>query len=386
MRILELRQSLRYANLERLIVNTAAYLRQAAIETTILVLYNRTRAHLLGEDSSTLPEPHPLLADAARQDVEAYQVCDNSMLSPQPLSAILRTLRSRHYDLIHTHDFKTDVLGLIAGRLMHVPVIATAHGYPRAIRRNEIYRRLDIVVLRLCRHVVCVSDSIREELCVAGLRPDRLSVVYNGITVAEIRARAEHAAHTLRDDLHLQPDDVIVMTVGRLSSEKGHRYLMQAMPDVLAANPRIRLVVVGDGLLRQNMTRQAAELGIAERVFFLGFRSDVPALMAQCDLLVNPSVGEALGNVILEAMALGKPVIGTTAGGMREVIEHGETGLIVPFADSHALADAIRQLAADPQRLRAMGERGRARVLSDFTVERMAEGLAEVFRRSIASP
>ena len=379
MRVLELRQMLLHGNLGRLIVRTAAYLRPRGFAVDILLFYNRSRARLLGMDETTLPEIHPLIPDAESQGVTAWQEMDLGPLSVQPLLSLVRVIRHQHYDLLHTHDLKTDALGLLVGRLTGIPVVATAHGYPRAIRRNDVYRHLDLLVLRLCQHVICVSQGLQQELLAAGLDPRRLSVVHNGIAAADVVQKATSGPHTLRHDLGLGAQDVIVMAVGRLSAEKGHTYLLQAAGLVAARCRNLRLVIVGDGPLHAELVGEARELGIRERVFFLGYRADALALIAQCDLLANPSLGEALGNVVLEAMALGKPVIGTRAGGVQELIRDGETGLIVPAADSPALAAAICRLIDDSEEAHSMGERGRARVLSEFTVERMADGLAAVF-------
>jgi glycosyltransferase involved in cell wall biosynthesis len=379
MKILELRQSLRHGNLERLIVSTAALLSARGMETDVLLLNNRSRARLLGEDETTLPDVHPLIVEADRLGVMAWQEIDRSPLSVHLLFTILRLIRQRHYGLLHTHDFKTNVLGILAGRLAGIPVIATAHGYPRAVRRNDVYRRLDLLALRLCQRVICVSESLRQELLSAGLDGRRLTVIHNGIAVAEIARSAAAGPHTLRRDLGMPPDASVIMAVGRLSAEKGHACLLRAFAVAGAERSDLRLVIVGDGPLRAVLECLAAELGIRERVFFLGFRADVPALMAQCDILVNPSLGEALGNVVLEAMALGRPVIGAATGGMPEVICNGETGLIVPVANAEALAGAIQRLLNNPELAIGLGERGRDSVLACFTVERMADGLAAAF-------
>ncbi len=379
MRVLELRQMLLYGNLGRLIVRTAAYLRTRGFAVDILLFYNRSRARLLGMDQTALPAIHPLIADAKSKGVTAWQVLDHGPLSLQPLLALVRAIKREHYDLLHTHDLKTDVLGLLVGRLTGIPVVATAHGYPRAVRRNQLYRRIDVLALRLCQHVICVSDGLRQELLASGLDGCRLTVVYNGIDVEDVCRRADAVPHTLRQDLPVQPEDAIIMAVGRLSAEKGHTFLLRAIKLVARQHAHLCLVVVGDGPLRDSLANEVKDLGIADRVFFLGFRADAPALMAQSDMVVNASLNEALGNVLLEAMALGKPVIGADSGGMPELIGHQQTGLIVPAADAAALAAAIVQILDHPQEARRMGQRGSERVRSYFTVERMADGLQAVF-------
>lgn len=379
MKVLEIRQMLRYGNLGRLIVRTADQLQQRGFAVDVLLLYNRNRARLLGVDALTLPERHPLLADAGERGVRAWQTMDNGPFSLGPLLSIWRTVRRERYDVLHTHDLKSNVFGLLVGRVLGRPVVATAHGYPRAILRNDVYRWLDLWALRLCRHVVCVSAGLRRELAAAGLDERRMTVVYNGVDVAGVEQAAASVQPTLRHDLGLPAGAPIIMAVGRLSREKGHAYLLRAARRVLEQAPDARVVIAGDGPLRDALQSEARRLGLGDRVFFLGFQAGAQALMAQCDILVNPSLGEALGNAVLEAMALGKPVIGAAAGGMPEVIADGETGLIVPPADVDALAAAILRLLANPATAHVMGQRARARVQQMFTIERMTSGLAQVF-------
>lgn len=381
MRVLELRQSLRYGGLERLIVSSGALLQADGLAIDVMVLYNRSRAGLLGEDAASLPAEHPLVQSAGEYGLRAWQALDGHILSPRPLAAIMQALSKQRYDLIHSHDFKSDVLGLLAGRLSGVPVIATAHGYPRAVRRNDVYRRLDLLALRLFPHVVCVSHSLRQELLAGGLRPERLTVIHNGISVPDMDRKAARGRDALRAELGLAVDDLLVLAVGRLSAEKGHAWLLDALALAVRRQPRLRLAIVGDGPLRRDLLMQAQRLGISHRVRLLGYRADVPRLLAAGDIVANPSLSEAFGNAILEAMALSRPVIAARAGGQQEIVADSETGLLVAPGEVAALADALALLAERPDIARRMGEQARLRALSHFTVERVAEQLAGLYWR-----
>jgi glycosyltransferase involved in cell wall biosynthesis len=161
--------------------------------------------------------------------------------------------------------------------------------------------------------------------------------------------------------------------VGHLADHKGQRYLVAAAPAVLARFPQARVLVVGAGELLEPLAAQARKLGVADRVLFPGFRSDVPALLAALDLFVFPSHLEGLGTSVLDALALGLPVVATTAGGIPEMIEDGVHGRLVPPRDPDALARAMVELLEQPELARALGEAGRARVLAEFTADRMVE-------------
>lgn len=385
MRVLEVRQTLRHGNLCRLIIRTAALLARRGFRVDVLVLYNRNRARLLGADPATLPDVHPMIADAEQHGVRAWQTMDDGWLARSPVLSIWRRARSEGCDVLHTHDFKSDALGLLVGKALGIPVVASAHGYPRAIARSDIYRFLDTLVLGRCCHVVCVSDGLRRELAAAGLDERRMTVVHNGIDVDEVQRLAGSVAPTMRAELGIPAQAPCLMAVGRLSQEKGHVYLLRAAQQVMAQRPDVHVVIVGEGPLRHTLEEEARRLAIADRVAFVGFQAAAPAYMVQCDVLINPSLSEALGNVVLEAMALGKPVIGSAVGGIPEIIVDGQTGLLVPPADSGALASALLQLLADPAATQAMGQRAAARVQEAFTIERMADGLAQVFERCTAA-
>ncbi len=174
--------------------------------------------------------------------------------------------------------------------------------------------------------------------------------------------------------------------VGRLVLDKGGTFFLKAVAQIAGDLPSARFLFAGRGSEEEALRREAARLGLAERVRFLGFREDIPEITAALDLSVLPSVDcDASSAVLKEAMALGKPVVATDIGGAGEIVEHGRTGLIVPPGDSDALAQAIKQILQQEDRGRAMGEAGQVRVKSEFSIRRMAEGTLLAYRRALES-
>mgnify|MGYP001617345437 FL=1 len=174
-------------------------------------------------------------------------------------------------------------------------------------------------------------------------------------------------------------------TVAHCADHKDHATLAAAIPLVLAREPRAIFLLVGDGELKPDIERRVRALEVDRSVRFSGFRTDIPSILSFLDVLAVPSKEEGLCTTILDALALGRPVAATTAGGIPEIIEHGVQGLLSPPRDAEALAANIVSILADPARARAMGEAGRARVLERFSVDRMVEGNLEVYRQVLGS-
>jgi glycosyltransferase involved in cell wall biosynthesis len=219
-----------------------------------------------------------------------------------------------------------------------------------------------------------VSEAVRQILIQSGVPAHQVQTVHSGVDLCRIDHAGEAPALFPRGTL-------IVGTVGHLAGHKGHCYLLEATRYLLQLEPRVGLVIAGDGALRPALEAQAVALGIADRVCFTGFRRDVLALMQQFEVFVFSSYLEGLGTAILDAMAVRKPVVATRAGGIPEAVQDGVTGLLVPSRDPEPLARAILHLLRYPEQRRAFGEAGRKRVEHYFTAERMAVETLRVYQR-----
>jgi glycosyltransferase involved in cell wall biosynthesis len=231
--------------------------------------------------------------------------------------------------------------------------------------------------------ILCVSDYVRDVLRRDGLPDALLGVVHDGIDPARVLdAPAPDAS--LGRALGLEPGDRVVGNVAACVGHKGQRFLVEAAPRVLEACPRARFVIVGDGVLRPELERQARDLGVADRVLFPGFREDVPTLLRLFDVFCFPSVMEGLGTSLLDAMALGLPVVSTRAGGIPEVVRDDVDGLLVEPGDAAALADALLGVLGDAGLAARLGAAARERV-GAFSVGRMVAGTLAAYEWALAS-
>ncbi len=224
---------------------------------------------------------------------------------------------------------------------------------------------------------VAISRAIQDILARFGVPADRLRVVPSGVDPS--RARPGTGA-AFRAELGLAPDAFLVGNVAHLADHKGQRYLVEAVPRVLAGCPRARFVIVGEGELEADLRRRADALGLGDRLVFTGFLDDVPAVLDGLDLFVLSSHLEGLGTIVLDALVAGTPVVATRTGGVPDVIDHGVHGLLVPPRDPGALAGAILEIAVDPGRAAELARAGRERVLREFSVDAMVDGNLRVYR------
>jgi len=222
----------------------------------------------------------------------------------------------------------------------------------------------------VCR-LIAVSNQVRESMIERiGPVEEKITVICNGVDVA----RYQHPVDRdhVRQELGFDPEARLLITVGTLKREKGHRYLLEAGTEIVCQHPDTYFMFVGDGKLQSELRAQADAYGLSGRVRFLGTRQDVDQLLAVSDIFVLPSLWEGMSMALLEAMAAAKPIVATAVSGTRQVVIHDETGLLVPAGDASGLTQAVVTLLSEPARARAMGEAARQRVKEHFSMEKQA--------------
>jgi glycosyltransferase involved in cell wall biosynthesis len=232
-----------------------------------------------------------------------------------------------------------------------------------------------------CDRVLAVSDAVARGLVQGGLSSDRIRVVHDGVPD---RLPPTDGAD-IAAEFGLPPGAPIIGSVAALSEHKDHATLLSAMPAVLEAAPDARLLIVGEGPLRPRLESHVRRCGLGGRCVFTGFRSDVDRLMPGFSLLCLTSYIEGLGSTLLDAMCFSRAIVATETGGTPEAVRHGKTGLLVPVGDSHALAMALVDLLTDRSRRESMGDAGRRRFVSEFTLARMVEETLGVYEDLCAS-
>jgi glycosyltransferase involved in cell wall biosynthesis len=287
----------------------------------------------------------------------------------QGLFGLWKLLRHEHFDVIETFTYDSNLLALPLAWLAGVPVrIATHHGiiegFPRGLERLHSW----LVNARIASILVSVSTKALEQAAKAGAKRERMIVIQNGIVPA---AADPSSGSSVRREMGLAEADVLLLSVGRLVYQKGHEFLIRAMPRVLARHPRAKAVVCGEGALRGALQAQIAELRLEGSVFLEGNRPDIDRFLSAADIFVLPSRWEGLPVALLEAMAVGLPVVATHVEGVEEVVQNQAQGLLVPPGDPEALAAALIELLGRDEARRRMGEAARRRIEESYTVDIM---------------
>jgi glycosyltransferase involved in cell wall biosynthesis len=323
----------------------------------------------------------PLIEGAADLDVELWPVpsMPAGRVGASRVLRFVREVRARRPDVFHAHLTwpLACKFGLVGAILAHVPaIVATVQLFLDFPVDLSILAQQRLIAARVDRYVAVSHDTAQQLIRKLHWPSNKVQVIHNSVTYDPISHQSNRARHAQQGG-HNRP---VALTVARLDEQKGHRYLLEAA----AQMPDVQFVLAGDGPLRSSLETQVEALGLADRVNFLGYRTDIRDLLASCDVFVLPSLYEGLPLSILEAMAAGKPVIATQVGGTAEVVLAGETGLLVPPSDSIALAKAIRSVVDDRALAQRLGSAGQVRVEHEFSTAVMLRQVISLYTELLA--
>jgi len=313
------------------------------------------------------------LAEAAAPFAEIHGLPMHGDADLLMVGRLYRLIRASRPDLVHLHSrIGADVMGGIAARLAGVPVIHT-----RRVDNPEP-RWLVALKYRLHDRVIAISDGIGQVLIAEGLPSAKLRVVRSAVDHERYAAPADRAA--IRARLQVSADAFLIGVIAQLIPRKGHRFLLAALPELVAAHPEIQVQFFGQGPLADELQHRIDAAGLGDHVRLSGFRDDLPEILPALDLVVHPALMEGLGVSLLQAASAGVPIVASRAGGIPEAVREGENGLLVPPGDVAALRAAIGTLLDDPERRRALGAGGRALMAREFSIDAMVEGNLAVYR------
>jgi glycosyltransferase involved in cell wall biosynthesis len=330
------------------------------------------------ESTVGLGRPGWLQAQVKSSGLSCELVGGNGLGDLGVITTLTRLARIKNIDVIHAHEFYMNAIGSVVSSLTGVPLIATVHGksyYPEKRRRCAAYRMVAVKAGRM----VVVSQDLKSFFCRStGIQADRVQVVYNGIDSQPLSGFTRDPE--LLRSCGIPRDALIVGTVGNLYPVKGHIHLIRAIPMILKQRSNTHIVILGRGAQDELLRSEAVALGVQGHMHLLGYREDTPRWLAAMDIFTLPSLSEGLPLSLLEAMGAGVPVVVTAVGGMPEVVTHGTTGLIVPPADSQALASTISSLLSNRPYAAELGAAGRRLVSEHFSMHRMVQDYQSLYR------
>jgi glycosyltransferase involved in cell wall biosynthesis len=301
---------------------------------------------------------------------------------PAAFLRLVRLLQRERPDVVHAFLIAASIYGRLAAFAAGVPLVLAAEQnvYSRKPKRHAMLER--VLAARTYRVVACCEVVGRFYQQQVRVSASKVAVIYNAVRFGP-RPEARDAVEA-RAALDLPPDALVLGTLGRLTEQKGHRVLLRAVAEIARTVPSVALFVAGTGALRDDLEAEAARLGVAERVRFLGLRRDRETLYAAMDVFVLPSHWEGLSLALVEAMGAGRAVVATSVGGNPEVVQDGRTGLLVPPDDPQALADALTAIGLDQGLRMSLGEAAATDARARFSIEQHVTQLAALYRQGLA--
>lgn len=323
--------------------------------------------------------PSTAFIDAANEaDLDVALFDQRFNLDPAPLWQVYRQIKQGGYNIIETHGYKGHLIAWTLRRVLPIRWIGMTHGWTNENAKIRFYNRLERRLLKSADHVMCVSPQLADTMRDVRSQQKGVSVVLNAVDATSIKGKG--VGDEIRKKYIGHGEDAVLLgSFGRLSPEKGHRFLLEALA-CLGDDIPVSLIIVGEGQEKAHLQQLAEGLGIAKRVAFLGQKENIRDYYEAIDLFILPSLSEGLPFVVLEAMALAKPVLASRVGALSEVINEGNNGWLVPAGQADMLAAAIASLLKDRERLAIAGRNARESLYPRFSPQRQADDVIKIYQ------
>ena len=357
-------------------------------ETYLFLLANRLPRDRYG--LSVLCPPEGLLTERLRKigvHVAPFEI--PRLLSPAALLRLIRLLRQHRPDIVQSHGARPNLYAALAGRWAQVPIIvSTIHNslydYPISSIRRSLYLLGERLTFALSDRIVCVAEALAQDLMGrSGRDPRKIQVIQNGVDLEAFDPGTVNGSK-VRRELSLEEDTPLIGIVGRMTSQKGHLDLLTALVQIKAAIPTVKALIVGDGPLRAELVQYARTHRLDGCCIFTGMREDIPTIMGALDVVALPSRSEGLPFILLEAMAMGKPVVATSVNGVSEVVEDGITALLVPPRAPDMLARAVITLLRNRELGGRLGAAAKRQAERCFGLKRMIQNVETLYEELLA--
>lgn len=347
-------------------------LRIGGTERQVLELIRNLNRSQFSVTVSCFHKEGPLLGDVERMGI---RVVEFPLKNFHHVSAIRQMYRYAQFlkrekiQIVHAYNLYANVFGVLGAKLTNVPVIIASQRN-LSYFKNKIQKVVEGIAFSLSDQIVVNSKAAMKTLCdKEGANASKLTVIYNGIDLEKFTLDVN--ADNLRTEFEITQQTPVVGTIGHLRPVKGHRMFLEAVSGILKSIPNTKFLIVGDGEMRTELEILAEQLGVSKQVIFTGYRHEVPEILSLCNVSVLSSTSESLPNVILESMAMAKPVVATAVGDIPEIVKHGESGFLIPPSDSSLLAKYVLKLLQDRQLAKEMGCQGRVIVSNKFSIKKM---------------
>jgi glycosyltransferase involved in cell wall biosynthesis len=328
------------------------------------------------------PKSTEFIEGARARNLNLRLIKQHFRLDPSPIFQIYKIIKNENCNIIESHGYKGHLIACALSKLLRIPWVAVSHGWTTEDWKVRLYHSLDLVLLPFANAALTVSPQLQDTI--SKLRgPGKLTrLIYNAVDQAEIHGK--DGGQAVRKSLGLDQNQILLGCFGRLSPEKGQQVLLEAFEIVSRENKKVCLVLVGDGPRRAYLEDMAKHMPSAGQVFFVGYQAAMRDYFEAIDLLVLPSLSEGLPNVVLEAMAMGVPVVATKVGAVDLAISDQDNGYLVEPGDAQALGSAIVEALRDRPKLTEIGKRGQDSLFPRFSPQERVKEIIRIYQEMLA--
>lgn len=363
-RIMHLISSGGFFGAERVMLSLGKSLNNPYVESILTAIHNKYNPHV------------EIIEEARKQNIPVFTVPCRGKFDFQTVNELADFISTQRVDIVHSHNIKANFMAALACRKAKVPLVATNHLWTKAGLKLALYEALDVFVLKHCvKRIVAVSEGIRQDMMRKGIPEKKIRLIINGI--AEEQGTVEAFS---KKDLGIPEESPVVAVVARLSWEKGHRYLIDALPDILRACPNAVFLFLGEGPMRRELEKRVESVKAADKVIFAGYQPEMEKIYPLIDILVQPSLREGVPMSLLEAMSFGKAIVATDAGGVKGLIRNRETGLLIRPGSCSDIRESVLELLKDPDLRGRLAAGARQLVSENFSLQKMVEGYVDLYQ------
>ncbi|MCW8934262.1 MAG: glycosyltransferase [Gammaproteobacteria bacterium] len=317
-----------------------------------------------------------------KRGVKFIPLIAESQFSPSVINTIISAVKEHKIDIIHAHDYKSDILTTIVSKKIKIPIVTTAHGWITNSLKSKIYVWLGKHCFRFFDQVIAVSPKIYSEIARFGTSEKRLNLIYNAI-VADNYQPDKFEAGYLREKFNIPESVSIIGNIGRISPEKGQKDFILAAKKILNERQDLAFVLIGDGPDKKAMQQLAVDLEIEKHVHFTGHEQDVRPVLKDLNLFALTSYTEGFPNVVLESLCMDVPVLATDVGGTGDIVDNKKTGILIPSGSPDEIAKGLNYLLDNPDKAKEMTKSGKLKIMECYEFSARVKKIERLYEKII---
>lgn len=322
-------------------------------------------------------EEHPFISKATARNLTVFPIIESGPFDPKVISQILRLIDKQEIDILHTHEARSDVIGLLCAKTRGIPVVTTIHGWIENGIKGHIYTAIDKVILHFFDRILTVSEQMKAHVLRLGIPEKKIVVLRNALVLENFQRNSND--RIFRGELGVNDSAFLIANIGRLSPEKGQTDFLLATREILIHQDNVHFVLIGTGSDQSKLEQLSKDLQIQQSVTFAGFRTDMASVYNSLDLVVQSSYAEGMPNVVLEALLMEVPVLATDVGGTAEVISNGRTGILVPHRSPEDIILNTLSFLKNPAKFKQMARQGKSLVKEKFNFPDRTKKLSLIY-------